>query len=147
MCFLVMYNIFTLTKRRSELNYEGKDSFCWILIWSCHLVKAITVSIHIFAIHRWKSQFTVRGIQLLSVVYKNKLFANLEIRGRHLEVNFCNADSELLFCAERCYIQIMNWRYNRWMWVDLEVWNYLLSLSSSHSGGFIILSMCKCIKL
>lgn len=52
---------------------------------------------HMFALHRWKSQFTVRGIQLLSVVYKNKLFANLEIRGRHLEVNFCNADSELLF--------------------------------------------------
>ncbi|RDY05830.1 hypothetical protein CR513_10285, partial [Mucuna pruriens] len=54
---------------------------------SCQLVKPV-LSLYIYLLYtvKWKSQFTVRGIQLLSVAFKNKIIANLEITRKALRI-------------------------------------------------------------
>lgn len=71
-----------------------------------------------------------------------EIFGKPEMEWRHSEVSFCRADCEQLW-----YIRIINWRYDWWIWIDLEILKLIAIFCSSHFGGVIIFSICKCVKV
>ncbi|KAL2345391.1 hypothetical protein Fmac_006676 [Flemingia macrophylla] len=88
---------------------------------------ASTVSIHMLAVHsEMEISVSVRGIPLLSVVYKDKIFTNLKITWRPLEVSSCHAYSELL-----CYVEFVT-SGERKLWI-LHYCNHALPVGTALS--------------